>query len=116
MISWKDGEELAASYLKKHGYCIEERNYRTRRGEIDIIASRDNSLVCIEVKTWKKMTVDSMEYSINGKKQRTYIQLCKSFINQTKRFDSFFIRFDVMHIDASTGNIEHIEDAFWENG
>ena len=45
----KKGEELAAVFLKKHGYKVLEMNFRIRLGEIDIIA-RDGSILCfIEV-------------------------------------------------------------------
>jgi len=46
-----DGEELPAKFLKKKGYRIIARNYKTRIGEIDIIAKDGNTLVSIEVKT-----------------------------------------------------------------
>jgi len=116
MISWKEGEERAAAHLRRMGYVIEARNYRNRRGEIDIIASKDNTLACVEVKTWKKLPVDSIEHSVDWKKQRTYIQLCSSFLERNHKFREYFVRFDVMYINASTGHIRHITDAFMESG
>ncbi len=45
------GEEIAEKYLKKHGYKVIERNFRSRRwGEIDIVAVEDDVLVFVEVK------------------------------------------------------------------
>lgn len=116
MISWREGETYAADFYKNRGYHIEERNFRTPRGEIDIIATRENTLVCAEVKTWRKMPLDSIEYSINRKKQRTYIQLCSSYIDMNPRFRAYYVRFDVVYINASSGQIKHIADAFMENG
>lgn len=49
-VSGINGEELAASFLQKKGYKIIERNFRSRGGEIDIIAQEGDSLVFIEVK------------------------------------------------------------------
>ena len=46
-----EGESLAASFLKKKGYHIVQQNFRTRIGEIDIIAEEGGNLVCVEVKT-----------------------------------------------------------------
>ena len=45
------GEAFAAEVLKQSGYVIVERNYRCAKGEIDIIAERDEELFFIEVKT-----------------------------------------------------------------
>ena len=48
----KKGEEIATKYLKRHGYKILDRNFRARRwGEIDIVVSKDETLVFVEVKT-----------------------------------------------------------------
>lgn len=49
------GEDLAAKFLKKNGYKILERNFRSRFGEIDIVAQEKDVLVFVEVKTrWSK--------------------------------------------------------------
>ena len=46
------GENIAVKYLKRHGYKIIDRNFRSRRwGEIDIVATKNNTLVFVEVKT-----------------------------------------------------------------
>src|SRR5215210_3484181 len=41
------GEDLALRYLIQHGYKLRERNYRTRRGEIDLIVRKDDTLVLV---------------------------------------------------------------------
>lgn len=58
LIAGKKGEDLATAFLEKKGYGIVERNFRTRNGEIDIVAidpstgsGQDQTLVFIEVKT-----------------------------------------------------------------
>ncbi len=45
------GEEIATDYLKKKGYKILERNFKTRWGELDIIASYKKTIIFVEVKT-----------------------------------------------------------------
>ncbi len=45
------GEDLAIDYLIKQGYQILERNYRYQKGEVDILAKKDDALVAVEVKT-----------------------------------------------------------------
>lgn len=46
----KEGEEVAAKFLENKGYKILERNYYTRFGEIDLVASKNNILTFVEVK------------------------------------------------------------------
>lgn len=49
------GEEYAVGLLKKNGYKIIDRNFRTKFGEIDMVALQDDNLVFVEVKTrWSK--------------------------------------------------------------
>lgn len=45
------GEELAVQHLKRQGYKILERNFRTKFGELDIICQRAGTLIFVEVKT-----------------------------------------------------------------
>ena len=45
------GERLARRHLRKQGYAILERNFRTRHGELDVVAANDDWLVFCEVKT-----------------------------------------------------------------
>lgn len=45
------GEDIACTYLKKHGFAILERNYTKKWGEIDIIAEKENKRYFIEVKS-----------------------------------------------------------------
>ncbi len=52
-IIGQSGEDLAENFLKNLDYQILAKNYRTRLGEIDIIAQDKNELVIIEVKTRK---------------------------------------------------------------
>jgi len=44
------GEKIAAEFLAKKGYRILARNFRTRFGEIDLVAAKDGVLVFVEVK------------------------------------------------------------------
>ena len=49
----KIGEKITETFLMKHGFTIIEKNYRTRYGEIDIIAKKDNVIRFVEVKSIK---------------------------------------------------------------
>ena len=48
------GEDIACKWLENHGYFVIERNYLKKWGELDIIASKDNVLQFVEVKSVTK--------------------------------------------------------------
>ncbi len=57
----KIGENIAKTFLMKHGFSILETNYRTHFGEIDIIARKDNKIRFIEVKSVKVRDFSSID-------------------------------------------------------
>ena len=75
------GEKLAADYLSKRGYHIRERNYRTREGEIDIIAEKDGTLVFVEVRTKTSKAFGSAEESITERKKKRLIALAEAYLS-----------------------------------
>jgi Predicted endonuclease distantly related to archaeal Holliday junction resolvase len=66
----KDGEKIAADFLKKNGYRIIEANFRCAIGEIDIIAREKDSLVFIEVKTRKSRELGFPEQAVGIKNKK----------------------------------------------
>ena len=66
----KRGESLACTHLKKKGYRILETNYRTKSGEIDIVARQKDKLVFVEVRSKKSSTFGTPEESLTMKKAR----------------------------------------------
>ncbi|VXD17675.1 YraN family protein [Marinoscillum sp. 108] len=106
----KYGEDLAVSYLRKKGFEIVERNYRFRKGEIDLITLLNNEvLVFVEVKLRKGDTYGDPETFVSRKQERLIIQAAEDYIfaiNWQKD-----IRFDIISITGS--KVEHIEDAFY---
>ena len=114
MGAW--GEALAAEYLRKKRYQIMEANFRTRIGEIDLIASNRQYLVFVEVKLRKNadfaMAREFVDYRKQGKIRST-AQLYLDY--HPTRLQP---RFDVIEIYAPEGMetkspvINHLEDAF----
>lgn len=110
----KSGEQLAARFLRKKRYRILEMNYRTSRGEIDIIARSGQVLVFTEVKTRKSDFLESPLAAVTIKKQRQISMVAQEYLNCNNLFDSE-ARFDVIAInlkDDGRPHIEHIENAF----
>ena len=116
MLSWREGEDLVAEYLKGKGWKILVRNFRTRRGEVDIIATIDSTLAFVEVKTWGLAVMNDVEYSVNRRKIKTYTYLSRYFIYTHREYDDYFVRYDLAYVDASGGRLKYLENAFTENG
>lgn len=57
----KIGENIAKSFLMKHGFTIIESNYRTKYGELDIVAKKDRKLRIVEVKSIKVRDMDAVQ-------------------------------------------------------
>ena len=62
------GEKLAAEFLKERGYKVLETNYRCPRGEIDIVARQEDTLVFVEVRTKRSLRFGSPEESVTPAK------------------------------------------------
>ena len=109
------GEEKAVSYLVKKGYRILERNFRTREGEIDIIAFKGEILVFVEVKSLPKGNIEVLSHELNSKKCGRIIKTAKIYLQKYRQYINSLIRFDVLAIDVpGLEPVYHIENAFWE--
>ncbi|MBE5756747.1 MAG: YraN family protein [Clostridiales bacterium] len=104
------GENKAVNHLKKEGYKILKTNYKTRFGEADIIAEKDETIVFIEVKTRKDSAFGAPSEAVNRTKQEKYKKVAEEFLLKN-RFLERNSRFDV--IEVENGEINHIIDAFW---
>ncbi|MCD8022118.1 MAG: YraN family protein [Lachnospiraceae bacterium] len=104
-------EERAASHLGGMGYQIVCRNYRTRIGEIDLVAFHQGYLVFIEVRYRASDASGSASESVNTRKQQTIIRVAKWYLMEQHIPESTPVRFDVVAIDG--GKVEVIQDAFW---
>lgn len=107
------GESIAVNCLKKQGYRIIELNYRTKLGEIDIIAKQGGSLVFIEVKARKSSRFGRPELAVTPKKQRKISMVALYYLKSTKQSNAK-ARFDVVAINSTDDgpNIKIIKNAF----
>lgn len=95
----KKSESVAVNYLKKQGYRIIELNYRTKLGEIDIIAKQKGTLVFIEVKARKSNRFGRPELAVTPKKQRKISMVALYYLKSTKQSNAK-ARFDVVAINS----------------
>ena len=107
------GEDLAAAHLKKQGYNILARNYRTPIGEIDLVARHQGVLVIIEVKTRRSRRFGSPQEAVHPAKQERLRNLAEYYLQQ-QGLGEVMVRFDVVGILWQEGKpqIEVIEGAF----
>ena len=108
------GEKIAAEYLTGLGYMIRERNFRSREGEIDIIAEKDDFLVFIEVRTRTSNSYGTPEESVTAKKKERLIALAEAYIEDREDLPSSW-RIDVVAIELGpkrkVARLEIIENA-----
>ena len=112
------GEDIAVRYIKSRGYRILERNYRTRLGEIDIIAEQGDELVFIEVKTRSGTFFGSALESVTVKKQKQISKVALEYMskqnchNCPSRFDVVGIQFQEGGNGSQDPAIELLQNAF----
>ena len=107
------GEEIASRYLTRKGYRIVERNYRTRRGELDVIARQRDTLVIVEVKLRRGTAFGDPLDAVTPRKQRSIRLITEEYLAEREP-DYQELRFDVLGILLLGGRpgITHVEDAF----
>lgn len=111
----KEGEDIASNYLIEKKYTILDRNWRTKSGEIDIIATKDDFLIFVEVKTSPKGNSDTLAMLLDRRKQDKILKTAKCYLQNNRQYSNYYIRFDVIFIGLSCfEKIHHIENAFWE--
>ena len=113
LLVGQEGEELAVRYLKRLGYRIICRNYRSPLGEIDIIARHGEVLVFVEVKSRSSQTFGSPGMAVTLAKQRKLSQVAWHYL-QKHNLTEVSARFDVVTISGRKGAplFEVIENAF----
>ena len=94
------GEELARRHLKSRGYSILEANYRTRRGEIDLIAQEKDTLVFVEVRTRGNQGFGSPEESVTPIKRAHLVAVAQEYI-QANHAEGREWRIDVVAIETN---------------
>jgi len=109
----KKSESIATGHLKKYGYKILEQNYRTKLGEIDIIAKDKDTLVFVEVKARSSNRFGNPKWAVTPKKQRKISMVALLYIKSTKQ-SNVKARFDVVAISSAKDkpSIEIIKNAF----
>jgi putative endonuclease len=112
----RDGESKAVDYLVSNGYEIIARNYWTRGGEIDIVASKEGRISFIEVKSWKVYGMEDLEYSVGRRKQKRIVAASRKFLSERSIDETNKIGFDLLFIDTGVDTVTYLQDVFNETG
>ena len=106
----REGENLAAEFLKNKGWEIVSRNYRYKKAEIDLIIRSNNWTIFVEVKTRSSSAYGEPEEFVDEFKARKIFEAAEEFIFSTNWLGH--VRFDVVSIKlGSPPEIVHFEDA-----
>lgn len=109
-ILGQKGEEAACETLLRKGYIIRDRNWRSGKNEIDIVAEKDGRIIVVEVKT-RTGEIDDISQLIPPAKIRYIVNAGKAYL---KYFGlSQELQFDIilLHVEKENLSVEHIEDA-----
>jgi putative endonuclease len=104
-------EALAAEFLERRGLRVEERNYRCRQGEIDLVCRDGATLVFVEVRLRRGSGFGGAAESITRQKQHRIILAAQHYLAKLGKFPP--CRFDAVLLSGTDpGAIEWIRDAF----
>ena len=101
------GERIAVNYLMKQGYEILDRNYKTKLGELDIVAKEGDIIVFVEVKTRSSRSFGLPQEAVNFKKQNKIMRMALQYLQDHKLAGSW--RIDVVGI-VMNRRTRHVED------
>ena len=107
------GERLAHDFLVNQGYKILEKNWRSGKAEVDLIAEINKTIIFVEVKTRRNNFFSQPEAAVNARKQQLLAKAAGDYLAQNNREGE--IRFDVISIilEGTESEITHFEDAFF---
>lgn len=95
----KQGEDVAVAELERRGYAVLARRYRTRHGEIDIVATDDGMIVFVEVKARATAEFGTAAEAVTAWKQRRLASMATDYLARN-RLTERPCRFDVVAIDG----------------
>jgi putative endonuclease len=104
----KSGEDLACRELRRRGYEILARRYRTRVGELDIVARDGPTIVFVEVKTRTTPAYGAPGEAVGPRKQHKIWLMASDYLLRRSWYDRP-CRFDVVAISIDRDGRRRIE-------
>lgn len=109
----KWGEQYAAEYLEKNGFEILERNWFFAKAEIDIIATKNNELIIVEVKTRISDFFGDPQDFVSSSKIKLLVKAANEYVISNDL--DIETRFDIIAVlkNKTQEKLEHFENAFY---
>lgn len=106
------GERAAERYLRRRGYVILERNFRSAGGEVDLVALHRDEVVFVEVKTRAAQGDEPVE-AVDARKRGRILRAARSYVAR-RRLEDRYLRFDIVAVRRNGRRFECrlIADAF----
>ncbi len=106
----ESGERVAAVHLQQRGYRIIERGFRTRGGEIDLVAQDADGLAFVEVRTRRGRTAGTPEESLTAQKRQKLLYVSNQYIASHPEYGDCAWRIDFVAIELdASGRIARID-------
>lgn len=104
----------ACRHLQRSGLRLLQRNFRTRRGEIDLVMQDGASIVFVEVRSRTSTRFMHPVHSIDARKRARLLHAAQSYLQRRGLVDTAACRFDVVTVTGAIerGEIEWIRNAF----
>jgi len=104
------GERVAALFLEQRGYKILERSWRTRGGEIDLVAEDADVLAFVEVRTRRSDSAGAPEESLTPRKRARMIAMAVEYLSRHEEWAERAWRIDFVAIELEqNGKVKRIE-------
>ncbi|KPJ86099.1 hypothetical protein AMJ57_00400 [Parcubacteria bacterium SG8_24] len=113
------GEDAAARYLRSRGFRILARRWRTRFGEIDLVTSKGDEIVFVEVKTRRSGSFGVPQAAVDRWKRERLRRVCYAFLERHNIIPQRPFRIDVIAVTLGSGGrpdrLTHIRYAVSED-
>ena len=108
-----EAEERCVAWLERAGYCIRERNWLAREGELDIVAERNEVLCFVEVRMRSTAVWGDPSHTVSFSKQRRVVKAALHYLFAYDLREKM-MRFDVVSVvgHGEKATVEHIPNAF----
>lgn len=108
----RQAEDRACDYLQQQGLQLLQRNYRSKRGEIDLIMQHEGQLIFVEVRFRRQSQFGNAAESVDWRKQAKLVACAQHYIQTHRQVQQQPCRFDVVALNGNNLALEWIPNAF----